>query len=181
MDHSVNDLWNKAIIGLAEIDQSGKFLKANPAFCNLVGYNEAELQDKSCQDITHPDDVEGGKEMTQRVLDMEVPGYTMEKRYITKRGNIIWITAYISPIIHSDGTIKLLLKQVISVPILVPAQKSELQPEPKPSIKDNFKVVLAASIGFFMVLIGVYTDNAEIKNLGVALTVGVFGGFLNRR
>lgn len=181
MDNLVDNLWNKAIIGLAEIDPSGMFIKANPAFCDLVGYNEAELQDRSWQDITHPDDVDGGKEMTQRVLNREVPGYTMEKRYITKRGNIIWITAYISPVMHEDGTIKILLKQVVSVPILIPAQKTDTPTPIKSPIKDNIKIILAAASGFAMVIIGAITKNSEIQNLGMALTVGVFGGFLNRK
>ncbi len=181
METLIDNLWNKAIIGLAEIDSTGKFMKANPAFCDLVGYNEAELQDRSWQDITHPDDVDGGKEMTQRVLNKEVPGYTMEKRYITKRGNVIWITAYISPVTHEDGTIKILLKQVVSVPILVPAQKNEQIPPAKPAIKDNIKIIIAAAFGFAMVITGALIKDPEIQNLGVALTVGVFGGFLNRK
>lgn len=171
-------LWNKSVIGLAELAPDGSFRRANLAFCELLGYSEAELQKRSWEEITHPDDVRGEKEMIQKVLSRDVSGYTMEKRYITKRGNIIWTAVNISPMIDSEGTVKILLKQVVSTPVVVTS------PNEKPKstfLEENYKVVLAASVGTVMTIAGAILKVLELQNLGIALTVGVFGGFLSKK
>ena len=42
--------------GLAFISKEGVLLKVNPTFCEITGYAEEELKDRSIKSITHPDD-----------------------------------------------------------------------------------------------------------------------------
>jgi PAS domain S-box-containing protein len=44
--------------GMALVGLDGRFLKINPAFCELLGYAEPELLVLDFQTITHPDDLE---------------------------------------------------------------------------------------------------------------------------
>src|SRR5690606_32523082 len=46
-----------APIGIALLDLDGKWLKVNKALCDLVGYPEMVLLNKTFQDITHPQDL----------------------------------------------------------------------------------------------------------------------------
>lgn len=180
--NSYSVLWEKAIVGLAEVDKYGRFVKANPAFCDLVGYSESELQTKKWQDITHPDDAEGGERMFTRVLSGQISDYTMEKRYITKRGLIVWVNISMSTVKDSEGNTHCVLKQVINLPI----QVSDFSPKKDPAsikevMKDNIKVVLASVVGIVFTLYGAWQNQPDLKNIGLALVLGLFGGLMAKK
>src|SRR5580704_5972113 len=77
-------LWEESITGLALVNPDGTFLRANPSFCRIVEYSEAELRKRRFQDITDPSDVQADEEMAKMVATGEYPGYEMTKSYITK-------------------------------------------------------------------------------------------------
>jgi PAS domain-containing protein len=49
---------DKAPIGKAVVLPNGRFMKVNPAMCQLLGHSEQELMAMDFQALTHPDDVE---------------------------------------------------------------------------------------------------------------------------
>jgi len=69
----------------------------------MVGYGEAELVQLSFADITHPDDVRADLELAERLFKREIPFYRMQKRYVKKTGDIIWINLTASIILAPDG------------------------------------------------------------------------------
>lgn len=77
-------LWSRSITGLAILNQDGKFVRVNQAFCTLTEYTEWELQHHRFQDITDPADIEADWETAKRVASGEMEGYDMTKAYITK-------------------------------------------------------------------------------------------------
>lgn len=82
--------FENAPIGMALVDLDGKWLNVNPAFCNMVGYTNQELQTIDFQTITHPDDLVLDLELVRDVLAGVIPSYQLEKRYIHKNGSTIW-------------------------------------------------------------------------------------------
>ncbi|MNX81688.1 Non-motile and phage-resistance protein [compost metagenome] len=78
-------------IGMALVGLDGKLLKVNPALCRIVGYSEAELVAMSVQDITHPDDVECDFALYDQLQRGEIETYQLEKRYIHRAGNQLWL------------------------------------------------------------------------------------------
>lgn len=80
-----------APIGMATVSLSGKFLQANRALCEIVGYSKEELEGLTFQAITHPDDLDLDLANAQRLLNGEIQSYQMEKRYIRKNGEVVWI------------------------------------------------------------------------------------------
>jgi PAS domain S-box-containing protein len=91
-------LWHKSMVGIALLTEGGRFQWANPEFCNIVEYTETELQSRTFQSITHPDDVEADTEQAQQVREGERSTYLMRKRYITKSGKIVWIVLAVHPL-----------------------------------------------------------------------------------
>jgi PAS domain S-box-containing protein len=65
-------------------------IHVNRAFCQMLGYTQAELEQTKWQDITDPEDVE----LTQKSLDPILSGRSDEarfvKRYRHKDGSIVW-------------------------------------------------------------------------------------------
>jgi two-component system cell cycle sensor histidine kinase/response regulator CckA len=68
-----------------------------------VGYDEAELLQLSFVDITHPDDVLADVELAEKLFKREIPFYRIQKRYMKKSGEIIWINLTASMILGPNG------------------------------------------------------------------------------
>lgn len=78
-------------VGIVHVGLDGRFLRSNLKFSQITGYSAAELQGLTFQEITHPDDCEADVELARRLAEGEIPAYTMEKRYIRKGGDTVWI------------------------------------------------------------------------------------------
>ncbi len=79
-----------APIGLAVVSLEGRFLAVNNALCGILDYSESELLSLSFQDITHPDDLDRDLKFVQDLLDGRRECYRLEKRYIDRRGDVIF-------------------------------------------------------------------------------------------
>jgi PAS domain S-box-containing protein len=91
-------------VGKVEVDpKTGRFLRANAAMCEFVGYSEAELLARTVYDITHPDDRDLDREPLRRLLAGESAGFDMEKRYIRKDGNAVWARTTVNAIRDGSG------------------------------------------------------------------------------
>jgi len=78
-------------IGMAIVASDGRWIDVNPSLCRIVGYDRDELLKLDFQTITHPDDLDADLEMMQQVLAGRLDSYQLEKRYIRKSGETIWI------------------------------------------------------------------------------------------
>jgi len=81
-------IFKYAKMGLAIIDAETRFLDANDAYLNMVGYTKSELLQYSGLDISVQKDVRSSQETVNRVTQQ---GYieNFEKSYIRKDGEII--------------------------------------------------------------------------------------------
>ena len=85
-----------AATGMALTDLGGNFLAANQAFCQITGYTEWELIARDFPSITHPDDLPRNVDLMRQILAGEIPSYIIEKRYIHKRGAVVWVRISVS-------------------------------------------------------------------------------------
>jgi diguanylate cyclase (GGDEF)-like protein/PAS domain S-box-containing protein len=84
-------LFEQAQAGMAFTDLDGHITTVNPAFCELVGYDESELRSLSLSDITHPDDAGTLQDAMRLMLAGEEEGVHIEKRYTRKDGDPVWV------------------------------------------------------------------------------------------
>jgi PAS domain S-box-containing protein len=96
-------VFEEGPLGLVLVGKDYRFLKVNAALCRMVGYSEAELVQKTFAEITHPDDVRADVELAGRLFRREIPFYHVQKRYVKKNGEIIWINLTATLILDSDG------------------------------------------------------------------------------
>ena len=85
-----NKLYENGPFGMVMADKEFRFKKANPAFCAIMGYSEAELQQFTFRDVTHPDDMSKDLDNVRKLMNKEISVYKTEKRYIRKDGQAIW-------------------------------------------------------------------------------------------
>jgi PAS domain S-box-containing protein len=96
-------VFEEGPLGLNLVGRDNRFLKVNNAFCQMVGYSEAELVQMSFADITHPYDAPADMELSEQVFKREIPFYRMQKRYVKKSGEIIWVNLTATVIFDRDG------------------------------------------------------------------------------
>lgn len=90
--------------GKAQADPiTWRFLRVNRRFCEITGYSEAELLERTFQDITHPDDLQGELEDAALVLRGERDQWKREKRFVRKDGSIVWVIVTGSLVHDAEG------------------------------------------------------------------------------
>lgn len=105
----------EAPIGLVITDNQQRLLSANKAFCALTGYSEQEVMGNTYALYTHPDDLPDNLVLTKEFFDGTRSGYTYEKRYIRKTGDIIWVSSTTTGIELPGHTSPLLLAVVKNI------------------------------------------------------------------
>jgi diguanylate cyclase (GGDEF)-like protein/PAS domain S-box-containing protein len=83
-------------IGMALVSLDGKLLKVNSAFCRILEYSPAELEQLTFQEITHPDDLELNLTNLNGLLHEKTEYCVIEKRYFKKNGSIVWVLLSVS-------------------------------------------------------------------------------------
>lgn len=104
-----------AAIGMALLNEKGHWLKINKKLCKILDYTEEELLKITFQDITHPEDLETDLILLKELVHGKRDGYTTEKRYIGKKGNIIYIILGVSIVKDNEGKILYFISQIVDI------------------------------------------------------------------
>lgn len=92
-------IFDQAAIGISNVDPiTGTFLEINNQFCKLLGYTQKEMKEKNYQSITHPDDLKDDIATVKKINNGTINDYTVEKRYLTKKGDVIWVNLSVTPL-----------------------------------------------------------------------------------
>jgi two-component system, sensor histidine kinase PdtaS len=95
-------IFRQAIVGITQIDLSGRFLMVNDRFCEIVARPREEVLKLSTQDITHAEDVLNNMTMLERARSTG-EDYQLEKRYVRPDGSIVWVHNSVSVMRRMDG------------------------------------------------------------------------------
>ena len=84
-------------VGVVETDLcTGRLVRANRTFCELVGYREAELQHLTYLELTHPDDQASDAKRFAALQRGENRGGTSLTRLLRKDGQVAWLELHIT-------------------------------------------------------------------------------------
>jgi PAS domain S-box-containing protein len=98
-------MFHLAAVGMVQLDaHTGRFLEANPRYCQITGYSLAELREMTPLDLDHPDERGRDKQLLEELLHQEVPEYFNVKRYVRKDGQVIWVMINGSLVLDDTGT-----------------------------------------------------------------------------
>ncbi len=99
---SLLGLFTNAAIGMVICDIEGRFIDCNPHFAFLTGYSREELSSMTFKDITHPDDLNSDLQLLKELIRGERENFQLEKRYITKQKETIWVNLLAAILKGSD-------------------------------------------------------------------------------
>ncbi|MGC4063940.1 MAG: PAS domain S-box protein [Polyangiaceae bacterium] len=82
--------FEESTIGRALMLPDGRLDLVNRRLCEMLGYDRESLSAMTFEQITHPDDVENGREGARLLLDGKLTSSSAEKRCIHRSGRIVW-------------------------------------------------------------------------------------------
>jgi PAS domain S-box-containing protein len=96
--------FDQAAVGIALVSLEGHWLRVNRKLCEIVGYTQEELLPLTFKDITYPEDLDKDLSLVNQVLAGEIQTYSLEKRYVRKDGELVWINLTVALERKVDGT-----------------------------------------------------------------------------
>ncbi len=84
-------IYERSPIGMALVAPDHSFVHTNSALCKMLGYTPEELCQLTFADITHPDDVSTTLTFAEQLFANTIPNYQLEKRYLRKHGEIVYV------------------------------------------------------------------------------------------
>lgn len=93
------------LIGMATTSPTKGILEGNDELCRILGYERKELLQKTWAEMTHPDDFAADVAQFNRVMAGEIDGYTMDKRWVRKDGQIIDTITAAKCLRRADGSV----------------------------------------------------------------------------
>jgi PAS domain S-box-containing protein len=102
-------------LGMLIADPDYRVLKANKALCEMLGYTEADLTGRSIGEITHAEDMEKSAGLSKQLLHGEVPLFRLEKRYVKKNGDLLWVNLTVTAIRGQEGKVLYALGMVENI------------------------------------------------------------------
>ncbi|HEX4924629.1 MAG TPA: MASE1 domain-containing protein [Bdellovibrionales bacterium] len=95
-------MFEIAPLGCCQLGPDGRFLRVNDMFCKITGFSALELLNMTVNDLTHPDDQARTRESLLEVQQSGRP-FHIEKRYVRKSGEVIWVSINAVFVYDSDG------------------------------------------------------------------------------
>jgi len=89
-------VFRNAGAGIVVATLTGQIIRANRKYEEITGYSEKELVDIGWQALSHPDDLEPHLTYAREASDGLREGYSLEKRYVRKDGNVIPVSIDVS-------------------------------------------------------------------------------------
>jgi diguanylate cyclase (GGDEF)-like protein/PAS domain S-box-containing protein len=104
--------FEHAPIGMALADRTGRIFRSNTAFAEMLGRCTEDINGLTIREFTHPDDWEENDTKIRRLFAGEIPGYSLEKRYLHADGHPIWVSVSVSAVRDGDGTPLYMIGQI---------------------------------------------------------------------
>jgi PAS domain S-box-containing protein len=100
------------LVGMAITSPTKGCVEVNERFCDMVGYTRGELLKMTWAQITNAEDLAADVAQFDRVMAGETDGYSMDKRYIHKDGQVVHAIISVKCLRCPDGSVDYFLSLV---------------------------------------------------------------------
>jgi len=83
-------IFFNAAAGMVVISPQRRIVEVNPAFCNFLGYESAELLNRSVDEISDPEESVRINAMYDELFARQIDAMDCERRYLRKDGSYVW-------------------------------------------------------------------------------------------
>ena len=99
-------------IGIAITSPEQKWLRVNPRLCEIFGYKEEEMINRSWAEMTHPDDLDADLTQFRRMLAGEIDSYELDKRFLRKNGRTVYTHLTVA-CFRQDGKVQFIIAGLV--------------------------------------------------------------------
>ncbi|MBI9079957.1 MAG: PAS domain S-box protein [Pseudodesulfovibrio sp.] len=125
------------LVGMVLVSLDKSWVLYNDKFCEMLGYSREELENMQWPDFTHPDDVKENKHLFDQLLAGERDSYSVDKRYIHKSGEIVYVSIKSKCISRDDGTPEFIVTHILDI-----TKRVEVEQEVAWNLKVNTSLAL---------------------------------------
>jgi PAS domain S-box-containing protein len=115
MEHELMQYFEQPLLGLLTASPMKGTIHVNQRFCDMVGYSKEEVRSMDWGQLTHPDDLAANQALLEQALRGEIDSYQMEKRYIHKDGNIVYVHLAVNCVRNAQGKVEYFIGMVLDI------------------------------------------------------------------
>jgi PAS domain S-box-containing protein len=97
------EVFEKAGVGMIEIDSDWNILNANEVYCEITGRSEEKLEGANCLSFTHHEDVAVGERALRALATGTIDRTSFEKRYLRPDGSVIWVRSNLARVSGAEN------------------------------------------------------------------------------
>jgi PAS domain S-box-containing protein len=101
-------MFSQSVVGVAQVDTTGRFALVNNRFCGVVRRAAPELLQMRIQDLTDPDDLPHLANLIRHAIRTG-EGFTLESRHVMPDGSRRWMRNNVSAIADYSGAVRHLM------------------------------------------------------------------------
>jgi two-component system cell cycle sensor histidine kinase/response regulator CckA len=148
-------IFSQSSLGIALVGADGRPILTNAALQKMLGYTAEELNGMAFQEFTHPDDCARDINNYSQLIQGQLKGYQLEKRYIRKDGQVVWTSISVSVARDATGRADFAIKMVEDITErrnleakFIEAQKMEVIGQLASGVAHDFNNILAVIMGY---------------------------------
>jgi|WetSurMetagenome_2_1015567.scaffolds.fasta_scaffold00558_7 PAS domain S-box-containing protein len=107
--------FNTSLAGIAITSPEAGWIDVNDRVCEMLGYPKEEMLKMKWTDITYSEDLDIDLDQFKKVLNGEIEGYNLDKRFNTKNGQTIWTSMAVNCLRNGDGKVQYLITVLIDI------------------------------------------------------------------
>jgi PAS domain S-box-containing protein len=96
-------MFEQVAMGVAHISLDGRFLLVNQRYADILGRTRAQLLGAECREIVHPQDFSDSAVMIQRLVDGDIPSFSLDQRCLLRNDASVWVTLTASLVRPGSG------------------------------------------------------------------------------
>jgi PAS domain S-box-containing protein len=116
-------------IGIAITSVEKGWLRVNRRLCEMFGYPEEELRQKTWSEMTFPEDLARDLEQFNKVLSGEIETYELDKRFVRKDGAILATHLTVSCYRNPDRSVKFFIASFLDITERIKAEEARVEME----------------------------------------------------
>ena len=121
--------FDSASVGMSVTLPDKTWIEVNQCLCDMLGYTRDELTGLPWDKISFPDDLPENTALFQQALEGKIDHYELDKRFIRKDGEIVYITLSVVCQRNEDGSVRHFLSSYINITGRKKAEETLLKAE----------------------------------------------------
>lgn len=99
----VEGAFSQAAVGIGVVGLDGGWLQVNRALCEITGFAEAELQERTIGELTYAPDRDADRTQRRRLLRGELDAYRIDTRLTGRTGDWVWVQLSVTAVRDRAG------------------------------------------------------------------------------